>query len=269
MKRLGPIRFLGALKGLLGGKVEIPDSLSDNRLLQTLLRRRSIRSFQQRDIPDDVFRVILEAGRLAPSTMNLQSWSFGIFDQKSWKETFDKPMPFKGNKAVIITGDLHRVRLALNKFPFKPLVEYTLGVMNASIGAYAMNVAAEACGIASVMLSETGESGFYDALHLKEKLGLPKGVFPIMTIVFGYPAARPKGMPPKLPLSEITFTGRYKEPDGKIAKRWLDQMTAGYRALYVTKSFQGQLKHYLSKADRAEAGLRELIFYEKEGFAKS
>ena len=58
-------------------------------------------------------------------------------------------MPFKGNKAIIITGDLHRVRLALDEFPFKPLVEYTLGVMNASIGAYAMNVAAEACWIAS------------------------------------------------------------------------------------------------------------------------
>jgi nitroreductase len=268
MKRLNPITFLGALKGLLEGKVEIPDSLSDNRLLQTLLQRRSVRSFQQRDIPDDVFRVILEAGRLAPSTVNLQSWSFGIFDQESWKETFDTPMPFKGNKAIIITGDLHRVRLALDEFPFKPLVEYTLGVMNASIGAYAMNVAAEACGIASVMLSETGASGFYDALLLKEKLGLPDGVFPIMTIVFGYPAGRPKGMPPKLPLSEITFTGRYKEPDKKIAKRWLDQMTAGYRALYITKSFQGQLRHYLSKTNKAEAGLRKLIFYKKEGFAK-
>ena len=155
------------------------------------------------------------------------------------------------------------MRLALDEFPFRPLVEYTLGVINASIAAYAMNVAAEACGVSSVMLSETGESGFYDALSLKKKLRLPDGVFPIMTIVFGYPAARPRGMPPKLPLSEITFTGRYKEPDDKATKRWLDQMRAGYRALYVTRSFQGQIKHYLSKVDQAEAGLRKLIFYKK------
>jgi nitroreductase len=264
MKSLNPIQFIGALKGLLDGKVEIPEALADNPLLKVLLNRRSVRSFQKRDIPDDVFRVILEAGRLAPSAVNLQSWSFGVFDQESWRRTFEKPMPFKGNKALIITGDLHRVRLALDEFPFMPLVEYTLGVMNASIAAYAMNVAAEACGVASVMLSETGESGFYDAQYLKEKLCLPDGVFPIMTIVFGYPAARPKGMPPKLPLSEIIFAGRYKEPDAKATKRWLDQMMAGYRALYVTKSFRGQLKHYLSKTDQAEAGLRTLIFYKKE-----
>jgi nitroreductase len=263
MKPLTPFLFIQALKGLLDGKVEIPEAQAENQLLKILLGRRSVRSFQKKDIPDDVFRVILEAGRLAPSTVNLQSWAFGVFDQASWQRTFDKPLPFKGNKAVIINGDLHRVRLALDEFPFRPLVEYTLGVMNASIAAYAMNVAAEACGISSVMLSETGESGFYDALYLKKKLELPDGVFPIMTIVFGYPAGRPLGMPPKLPISEITFAGRYKEPDGKVMKRWLDQMRAGYRALYVTKSFQGQLRRYLSKLDQAEAGLHKLIFYRK------
>ena len=97
-----------------------------------------------------------------------------------------------------------------------------------------MNIAAEACGVASVMLSETGESRFYDAQYLREKLGLPDGVFPIMTIVFGYPEARPKGMPPKLALVDITFAGRYKEPDARAAKRWLDQMMAGCRALSLT-----------------------------------
>lgn len=261
MRPLNPVRFVAALKSLLDGKVEIPEALAENQLLKILLNRRSVRRFQEKDIPEEVFRVILEAGRLAPSAVNLQSWAFGVFDQESWRQTFDKPLPFKGNKALIITGDLHRVRLALEEFPFKPLVEYTLGVMNASIAAYAMNIAAEACGVSSVMLSETGESGFYDALSLKKKLRLPDGVFPVMTIVFGYCAARPLGMPPKLPLSEITFAGRYKEPDDKATRRWLDQMRAGYRALYITRSFQGQLKRYLSKIDQAEAGLHKLIFY--------
>jgi nitroreductase len=263
MKPLNPVQFIEALKGLRDGKVDIPETQVDNQLLKVLLTRRSVRSFQKKDIPDDVVRVILEAGRLAPSTVNLQSWAFGVFDQRRWQQTFARPLPFKGNKAVIVIADLHRARLALEELPFRPLVEYTLGVINASIAAYAMNVAAEACGVCSVMLSETGESGFYDALSLKKKLGLPDGVFPIMTIVFGYPAARPRGMPPKLPLSEITFTGRYKEPDAKVAKRWLDQMRAGYRALYVTRSFPGQIRHYLSKVDQAEAGLYKLIFYKK------
>ena len=90
------------------------------------------------------------------------------------------------------------------------------------------------------------------------------GVFPIMTIVFGYPKGKPGGMPPKLPLEEIIFSGRYKNPDKLVMKNWLHQMMAGYRAVFITRSFKGQLKKYFSKADSAEKGLKTLIFYRPE-----
>lgn len=268
MKALNPVEFLRSLRGVIDGKIDIPQSLKDNQVLQVLLNRRSMRSFQQRDIPDDVFTAVLEAARVAPNAINSQSWSFGIYDQLKWKETFGSSMPFKANRGVIILGDMNRVRQAIDEFPYKPLVEYTLCVMNASIAAYAMNIAAEACGVASVMLSDTGRSGFYDACYLKEKLDFPEGVFPVMTIVFGYPKGKALGMPPKLPLEEIVFTGKYKQPDKTVMKRWLQQMMAAYRAAFVTRSLQGQMQHYLSKVDNAEKGLRDLIFYRPEESAK-
>jgi len=49
-----------------------------------------------------------------------------------------------------------------------------------------MNIAAEAVGVSSVMLSETGRTGLLDAGYLKEKLGLPERVAPLLTMVFGY-----------------------------------------------------------------------------------
>jgi hypothetical protein len=158
------------------------------------------------------------------------------------------------------------MRQAIPEFPHKPLAEYTLAVMNASIAAYAMNVAAEACGVGSVMLSETGRTGFYDGLYLKETLALPDGVFPVMTVVFGYPAARPHGMPPKLPLDATTFTGTYKQPDPQVMRSWLEQMMAGYRAQYVTRSFNDQLSAYNRRIDQAEEGLRRMIHYRDEEF---
>jgi nitroreductase len=264
VRPLSPARFVSSIRALLAGKPEVPPSLAANPVLRTLLGRRSIRSFRDEPIPDDVWAAILECGRLAPSTVNLQSWSFGLFDRDSWRSAFGSPLPFKGARAILMTGDMHRVRAALDEFPFKPLVEYTLAVMNASIAAYAMNVAAEACGVGSVMLSDTGRSGFYDARFIKERLALPDGVFPLMTIVFGYARRGPGGMPPKLPTAEITFAGSYREADTATMKAWLDQMTAGYRATHVTSSFRGQLRHYLSKIDEAEAGLRELIYYRDE-----
>ncbi|RKX78995.1 MAG: hypothetical protein DRP87_04635 [Spirochaetes bacterium] len=267
MKSLNPIEFVKGLQGILNAKVKLPASLSDNPVLQLLIRRRSVRKFQQKDIPDDVFRIILEAARLAPSTVNLQTWKFGIFNQESWQETFEKPIPFKGNRAVIILGDMHRIRRTMDEFPFKPLVEYTLSVINASIAAYAMNIAAEACGVSSVMLSETGKTGFYDAKYLKEKLGLPDGVYPVMTIVFGYARGKMPVMPPKLPLKSIVFSGTsYEEADENILREWLEQMMAGYRASFVTQSFKGKLNHYLKKVDQAERNLSKLIFYREEEF---
>jgi len=150
------------------------------------LTRRSVRSFRDADIPEDVISAILEAGRLAPSTVHLQTWTFGVFDPGQWRATFGSIIPFKGRKAVIVLGDMHRVRQVGIDFPSSPLIEYTLAVMNASLAAMAMNIAAEALGVSSVMLSETGRSGLLDTAYLKEVLCLPEKVFPIMTIVFGH-----------------------------------------------------------------------------------
>ncbi|MBN2322422.1 MAG: nitroreductase family protein [Spirochaetes bacterium] len=265
MKPLNPVAFIRGLRGILDGEIYLPASLADNPVLQVLLRRRSVRKFLEKPIPEDVFRTILEAGRVAPSGVNLQSWSFGVFDPESWRNTFGRPIPFGAVRAVMVMGDVHRLKGVLDEFPHRPLVEYTLSVVNASIAAYAMNIAAESCGVASCMLSDTGKSGFYDARFLKGRLNLPDGVFPVMTIVFGYPRGKPLAMPPKLPLEQVAFTETYKDPDRVVMKRWLQQMIAGYRAWKVTDSFQAQLRRYLAKIDDAEKGLGELIFHSSKG----
>jgi nitroreductase len=265
MKRLNPVDFIRGLKGILDGKVYLPETLKGNPVLQTMLRRRSVRNFEKKPVPEDVFRAILEAGRVAPSGVNLQSWSFGVYNPESWRNTFGRPIPFGAARAVMVMGDVHRLKGVLDEFPHRPLVEYTLSVVNASIAAYAMNLAAESCGVASCMLSDTGKSGFYDARYLKKRLNLPDGVFPVMTIVFGYPRGKPLAMPPKLPLEQVTFSGTYKDPDPESMKRWLQQMIAGYRAWKVTDSFQAQLKRYLAKIDDAEKGLEELVFHSSGG----
>ena len=268
MRGLTPGRFVKGILGVLGQRFRPPDSLQGNPVLETLYARRSVRRFTRAPVPSDVMAAILEAGRLAPSTVNLQTWSFGVFDTASWREALGTAIPFGGSAAVLICGDMHRARRAIKGFPRKPLVDYTVSVMNASIAAYAMNVAAEALGVGSVMLSDTGRSGFYHGLFIRDKLGLPEAVIPIMTLVLGYPAARPAGAPPKLPLDQITFTGKYRESDSSVMEHWLDGMMAGYRAAHVVKSFRGQLNHYLSRVDDAERDLHRMIFYAPEEFRK-
>jgi hypothetical protein len=144
LKKTGPIGFIRSILHILAGKPQVPPSLEDNELLHTILRRRSVRRFAGREIPEDVFSAILEAGRLAPSTVNLQTWAFAVFSGESWAETFGRPIPFKGKRAVIIMGDTHRGQLIAEAFPSSPLVEYTVAVINASLAAMNMCIAAEA-----------------------------------------------------------------------------------------------------------------------------
>ena len=120
-------------------------------------------------------------------------------------------------------ADTSRDKSVLNVFPDGRLVEYTVAVVNASLAAMNMNIAAEALGVSSVMLSETGRGGFLDVGYLKEQLALPDGVFPLMTIVFGYARGAHPPMPPKLPLEQVCFEGQYREPDRAVLEDWLVQ----------------------------------------------
>jgi len=258
---MGPLEFIRGIRRILAGKPHIPPSLEDNQLLGVILKRRSIRRFADREIPDDVFSAILEAGRLAPSTVNLQTWTFFTYTAETWRDTFGRPIPFKGNRAVIVMGDTRRDKMVLDVFPYSPLVEYTIAVTNASLAAMNMNLAAEALGVSSVMLSETGRSGFLDAGYLKETLELPDSVFPLMTIVFGYSSGAFPPMPPKLPLGQICFEDKYQEADRATMEDWLSQMVAGYKAAYPLSSFNAQLRVYQSKIDQAEADLKKMVFY--------
>lgn len=259
LPRLTPPVFVRSLVRILRGRPQSPPSLADNPLLHTLLYRRSVRSFADRPIPDDVFAAIMEAARLAPSTVNLQTWSFAVFTPDEWRATFGRAIPFRAACAVIVLADTHRARSVMDVFPASPLVEYTVAVMNASLAAMALNIAAEALGVASVMLSETGRSGFLDAGYLRDVLALPDHVVPLMTIVLGYPRGAYPPMPPKLPLDQITFTGQYQPADPAVMQDWLNQMVAGYNASHLGSSFAQQLGVYQSKIAQAEADLYKMI----------
>jgi nitroreductase len=262
-KKLGPIRFLSSLVRILRGRPRIPVALADNALLQVILNRRSVRSYSDRVIPEDVFAAILEAGRLAPSTVNLQTWAFAVFDADLWQHMFGQSIPFRASRAVIVIADTYRGRQVLDDFPQSPLVEHTVSVINASLAAMNMNVAAEALGVSSLMLSETGRCGLLDAKFLKEKLGLPDGAVPLMTIIFGYARGPHPPMPPKLPSEQVFFEGQYRLPDRETMESWLAQMIAGYKISHLNSSFENQMRIYQNKIEQAEINLRGMVLGRK------
>ena len=51
-------------------------------LFEAIRRRRSIRSFQNKQVEDDLIEKVLEAGRWAPSGMNTQPWKFVVTEDE-------------------------------------------------------------------------------------------------------------------------------------------------------------------------------------------
>lgn len=254
--------FFRSLLRIIKARPEVEPSLTDNDLIKLILERRSVRAFTSDPVPEEVVRAVLEAGRMTPSGVNLQTWTFIRFSPQEWREKFGHPIPFKGQLAIMVLSDLHRVALLREAvdFPDEPLVLHTLAVLNAGLAAMNMTLAAEACGVSSIMLSETGQTGLLDPGILKDALNLPENVVPLTTIVFGYRKAGLAAIPPRLPLEAICGQAQYPSQDPVILDRWLAEMKAGYRAMRPWSSLNAQLRVYRRKIHRAEKDLRQMVF---------
>ena len=255
--------FIRSLMRILKAEPEIPASLADNPFLKLITHRRSVRKFSPEPIEADIVAALLEAGRMAPSGVNLQTWTFIQFSPQDWQEMFNHPIPFGGQLAIMVLSDLHRLRLLIGDevdFPDEPLTLHTLAVFNAGLAAMNITLAAEACGLSSIMLSETGQTGLMDAGTLCDRLSLPEDVVPLTTIVCGYSEKRLTPMPPRLPLSMVSGKGVYPELDREALSLWLGDMKAGYKAMRPWTSFKGQMKSYQRKIHQAEEDLMEIVF---------
>lgn len=57
-------------------------AFSLNETLKTIERRHSIRTFTEREVPDDLINILLQAANKAPSAHNQQPWRFIVIKIK-------------------------------------------------------------------------------------------------------------------------------------------------------------------------------------------
>jgi nitroreductase len=249
-----------AIKNLLTLFTGAAPSASRTDLPETLkliFSRRSCRSFVPGDISQQDIDAILDAGRFAPSTVNLQTWSFITFNRSQWQQTFERPLPFKGSYAVVICADQQRLSELFSDFAETPAVNMSFAIFNAGIAAMSMNLAAEALGIQSIMLSETGRTGLLDTAFLAEKLDLPEGVLPLTTLVLGKGSLKMPGIPPRQPREAVVMPQTYKPESKSMLKDWFDQMFIGFKIGHPLSNFEKQLAFYRKKMLEAEQVVRK------------
>ena len=147
-------------------------------LLDLFLSRRSIRRYENKDIPEDVLQQILETGRQAPSAANRQPIRFVIVnDHDILKNLCDNLITrFVKNAPVAIVGCADIKSLLTGKWA---VVDTTIAMQNMVIAAWAL-------GIGSCWIGACKEK------KVKELLKIPDKWKVVALLTFGYPAEQPK-----------------------------------------------------------------------------
>jgi nitroreductase len=155
----------------------------------------AVREYQEKAVPPDVVRRIVEAGRLTGSGMNRQPWQFIVVDDRETLRQLG---------AVARTGPyIARAPLAI-----VVAIERTkFSVSDASRAIQSMILTAWSEEVASNWV------GFFDLDGVKPLLSIPDDLDVLAILPFGYPIrAVGKGKKRRKPLNEVAYRGRFGQP---------------------------------------------------------
>jgi nitroreductase len=159
-------------------------------ILSAVKKRRSIRDFQKKDIPDELLDKLVEALIWAPSAGNLQARRFYfVKDEKIRKMIAAAAL----NQNFIAEAPLVIIGCTDSRISFKygerGVFLYSIQDVAASI--MCMMLVAHDLGLGSVWVGAFGEEG------VSRVLDLPKYLRPVAIVPVGYPSKVP-GPPPRI-----------------------------------------------------------------------
>ena len=164
-------------------------------LVDVVLSRRSIRRYEQKEIPKDVLDKILEAGRQAPSAANKQPWHFIVLTDSEIKKELSKGMfnRFIKDAPITVVGCAH-----------KDLIASKWSIVSTTIALQNMVVAAWAMGIGSCWVGDFSEE------KVKKLLNIPESWNIVALVSFGYPAEKPQPRKKKT-IEKIVSFNKFEE----------------------------------------------------------
>ena len=203
-----------------------------NDIIRSLNERKSVRAFEEREIPAEIKRAILNAAMQAPTAGNQQMYTIlDITDQaikdQLVKSCDNQPFIAKAKMVLIFLADYQKWYDAFiegGAQPRKPgCGDLLLACSDAVIAAQNAVVAAESFGIGSCYIGDIMENC---EIH-REMLNLPEYVFPACMLVFGYPTDQQKERkkPERCRLEDIVQENTYHKRDGKELRHMFEKET--------------------------------------------
>jgi nitroreductase len=189
---------------------------ADHPVHELVRHRWSTVVFEDRPVPGDVLRSVLEAARWAPSSFNEQPWSY-LVARKEDGEAFERMLSTltEGNRRWAKEAPVLMISLASSVFE-----------RNGEANRHAFHDVGQASAQLSLQATALGLSvhqmaGFHPE-RVRELYGLPDEVEPVAAMALGYPGdpeeasekRRERELSPRRrdPLPDFVFDGRWGEP---------------------------------------------------------
>ena len=182
--------------------------------MKTINTRRSIRKYEQRDIPQDLLNRLLGQAMRTQTMGNLQLYSVVVTRDAAMKERlapahFGQPMVTEAPVVLTFCADFRRTTLWAENRQAHPGYDNALSFVNAATDAllYCQTFCnlAEEEGLGLCFLGTT----VYMPEMIIDALQLPELVMPVATITVGWPDETP-ALTDRLPLASFVHEETYK-----------------------------------------------------------
>jgi nitroreductase len=171
--------------------------------------RRSIRKYEDRDVPPQALDTILEAVRWAPSWANTQCWEIVVVRDRAVKEHLQATLPPKGNPAVGAMGQAPVVLALCGRLKssgyYKDQVTTKFGdwfMFDLGIACQNICLTAHALGLGTVVV------GLFDHDSAGAVLKVPQGYELVAMIPLGFPA-KISSAPNRRKIAEFTHQNSF------------------------------------------------------------
>jgi len=176
-------------------------------LMDIIKGRRSIRKYQDKEIPDESLNQILESVRWAPSWTNSQCWEVIIVKDPGIKEQLQGTLIKNPSSKAMVQAPVVLVicgKLNISGYYNNQVATnlgdwfmFDLGIANQDICLTAYNL-----GLGTVTV------GLFDHNKAKEILGVPDDYEVVTMIPLGYPATEPEA-PKRREINEFSHLDRF------------------------------------------------------------
>jgi len=177
---------------------------NENPVIKNIQMRRSVRDYIDTPLPEETTRKIIDAGRYAPTGLNLQPWRFVVVQNKEMMKklsNYAQPILAKNLEGRNDAGAVNFLKRLQDKnfnlFYNAPVLILVIGSKNNALTDYDcsmcaenMMLAAHSLGIGSCWIG--GAAVIQQSENLMAELKITMNYKIVSPLIFGYP----KTMPP-------------------------------------------------------------------------